>query len=165
MNNRPEQPWSLKMVAPLEPGIVCIDIDRMLQFYTEVVGLKFATDAEASPEMSTEFGTGPHGFRIIRLQTPYGERIKLIQPKQTVLQQNPVPEWVFERQGITYITFVIARCPGSRAAVEKVRCRGDEQRSGRDSQGHHRYLCERSGRELPGIRGICGSRILSPRPF
>ena len=109
MNNRPEQPWSLKMVAPLEPGIVCIDIDRMLQFYTEVVGLKFATDAEASPEMSAEFGTGPHGFRIIRLQTPYGERIKLIQPKKTVLQQNPVPEWVFERQGITYITFVIAQ--------------------------------------------------------
>jgi len=97
------------MVAPLEPGIVCIDIDRMLQFYTEVVGLKFATDAEASPEMSAEFGTGPHGFRIIRLQTPYGERIKLIQPKKTVLQQNPVPEWVFERQGITYITFVIAQ--------------------------------------------------------
>jgi predicted enzyme related to lactoylglutathione lyase len=96
------------MVAPLEPGIVCLDLDRMLQFYTEVVGLKFATDAEASAEMSAIFGTGRHGFRIIRLQTPYGERIKLIQPKKVSLKQNPVPEWVFERQGITYITFVIA---------------------------------------------------------
>src|SRR5258707_9809817 len=103
-----KESWSLKMVSPLEPGIVCIDLDRMLKFYTEVLGLTFATDAEASAEMSTEFGTGPHGFRIIRLQTPYGERIKLIQPKKVVLQQNPVPEWVFERQGITYITFVIA---------------------------------------------------------
>jgi lactoylglutathione lyase len=119
MNNRPEQAWSLKMVAPLEPGIVCIDIDRMLQFYTEVVGLKFATDAEASAEMSTEFGTGPHGFRIIRLQTPYGERIKLIQPKKTVLQQNPVPDWVFERQGITYITFVIAQVQEVALRLEK----------------------------------------------
>ena len=108
MNKRLEQSWSLRMVTPIEPGIVCIDIDRMLKFYTQVLGLKFATDAEASAEMSTEFGTGPHGFRIVRLQTPYGERIKLIHPKNTVLKQNPVPDWVFERQGITYITFVIA---------------------------------------------------------
>ena len=95
------------MVAPLEPGIVCIDIDRMFDFYTGVLGLRLATDAEATPEMSTKFGTGPNGFRIIRLQTPYGERIKLVQPKKTVLKQNPVPEWVFERQGIAYLTFVI----------------------------------------------------------
>jgi len=107
MNSPHQQTWSLRMATPIEPGIVCIDIDRMFQFYTEVLGLKFTTDAEASPEMSTEFGTGPHGFRIIRLQTPYGERIKLIQPKQTVLKKSPVPHWVFERQGITYITFVV----------------------------------------------------------
>src|SRR6202035_4773758 len=75
MNSHAPKSWSLKMLAPLEPGIVCLDLDRMLQFYTEVVGLKFATDAEASAEMSAAFGTGPHGFRIIRLQTPYGERI------------------------------------------------------------------------------------------
>jgi len=103
-----EQSWSLRMVAPLEPGIVCTDIDRMFAFYTAVLGLKFATDAEATAEMSTKFGTGPHGFRIIRLQTPYGERIKLIQPKKTVLKQRELPNWVFERQGITYITFIIA---------------------------------------------------------
>lgn len=100
--------WSLRMVAPLEPGIVCIDIDRMFAFYTGILGLQFATDAEAMPEMSTKFGTGPHGFRIIRLQTPYGERIKLIQPKKTVLRQRENPDWVFERQGIAYITFVVA---------------------------------------------------------
>jgi len=108
MNDHAQQSWSLKMVVPLEPGIVCIDIDRMLEFYTDVLGLKFVSDAEASPEMSTEFGTGPNGFRIIRLQTPYGERIKLVQPKKTTLKQNPVPEWVFERQGIAYLTFIIA---------------------------------------------------------
>ncbi len=107
MNQLLEQPWSLKMVAPLEPGIVCMDLDRMLNFYTGVLGLKFATDAEAPAKMSTEFGTGPGGFRIIRLQTPYGERIKLIQPKSVSLEQNQIPKWVFHRQGITYITFVI----------------------------------------------------------
>jgi lactoylglutathione lyase len=107
MNTQARESWSLRMVAPLEPGIVCIDIDRMFDFYTGVLGLRFATDAEAAPEMSTKFGTGPHGFRIIRLQTPYGERIKLIQPKKTALKQSPIPDWVFERQGIAYLTFVI----------------------------------------------------------
>ena len=107
MTTHPQPAWSLRMVAPLEPGIVCLDIDRMLAFYTQVLGLRFVTDAEAAPEMSTRFGTGPEGFRIIRLQTPYGERIKLVQPKETPSQQSPSPEWVFERQGISYITFVI----------------------------------------------------------
>ena len=108
MNPQLTQSWSLRMVAPLEPGIVCIDLDRMLDFYTTVLGLRLASDAEATPDMSTRFGTGPHGFRIIRLQTPYGERIKLIQPKRTTLRQNEIPQWVFERQGIAYLTFVIA---------------------------------------------------------
>jgi lactoylglutathione lyase len=57
--------------------------------------------------MSTEFGTSPNGFRIIRLQTPYGERIKLVQPKKVLPQPSEVPAWVFEGQGIAYITFVI----------------------------------------------------------
>ena len=96
------------MVSPLEPGIVCVDIDRMLDFYTSILGLKFVSDAEATAAMSTEFGTSPYGFRIIRLQTLYGERIKLVQPKTVLPKQSHVPDWVFEGQGIAYITFVIA---------------------------------------------------------
>ncbi len=100
--------WSLRMLSPLEPGIVCIDLDRMLEFYTVVLGFQFVSDAEASAEMSTKFGTSPNGFRIVRLQTPYGERIKLVQPKKVLPQKRGVPEWVFEGQGIAYLTFIIA---------------------------------------------------------
>jgi catechol 2,3-dioxygenase-like lactoylglutathione lyase family enzyme len=101
-----EQPWSFKMVAPLEPGIVCIDMERMLKFYTEVLGLQLVADAQTTPEMSTKFRATPHGYRIVRLQTPYGERIKLAQPKVPPVQ-NPVPEWVYERQGLAYFTFIV----------------------------------------------------------
>ena len=101
-----EQPWAFKMVAPLEPGIVCIDMERMLKFYTEVIGLKLVADAQTTPEMSTKFRATPHGYRIVRLQTPYGERIKLAQPKVPPVQ-NPVPEWVYERQGLAYFTFIV----------------------------------------------------------
>ena len=101
-----KEPWTLKMVAPLEPGIVCIDMERMLKFYTEVLGLKLVSDAETTPEMSTKFRATPYGYRIVRMQTPYGERVKLVQPKVPPVQ-NPVPEWVYQRHGLAYFTFII----------------------------------------------------------
>jgi catechol 2,3-dioxygenase-like lactoylglutathione lyase family enzyme len=71
-----------------------------------VLGLKLVSDAEATPEMSTRFGTSTHGYRVVRLQTPYGERIKLVQTRKPP-SENPIPEWVYERQG-TYLTFIVA---------------------------------------------------------
>lgn len=106
-NTNGQKSWSLKMVVPLEPGIVCIDIDRMLEFYTGVLGLELVSDAQTTPEMSRRSGATPYGYRIVRLQTPYGERIKLAQPGK-LPKQNPVPEWVHERQGYAYLTFVVA---------------------------------------------------------
>ncbi len=107
LNMNAQQSWSLKMVVPLEPGIVCIDIDRMLEFYTGVLGLTLVSDAQTTPEMSKRSGATPYGYRIVRLQTPYGERIKLVQPGKPP-KQNRVPDWVHERQGFAYLTFVIA---------------------------------------------------------
>jgi lactoylglutathione lyase len=100
------QSWSLKMTAPLEPGIVCNDIERMLEFYVGVLGLNLVADADTIPEMSRRLGGTPHGYRIVRLQTPYGERIKLVQPARQAPKPNPVPEWLYERHGLAYLTFV-----------------------------------------------------------
>jgi lactoylglutathione lyase len=102
-----ENPWTLKMVVPMEPGIVCKDINRMLPFYVGVLGFKFVSDAETLPQLSKRFGATPYGYRIVRLQTFYGERIKLVQPKQHAPNPNPAPEWLFERHGFAYLTFVI----------------------------------------------------------
>ncbi|MGA2991076.1 MAG: VOC family protein [Candidatus Korobacteraceae bacterium] len=111
------KPWSLKMMAPLEPGIVCIDMERMLKFYTGVLGLTLVADAETAPEMSAKFRATPHGYRIVRLQTPYGERVKLVQPKVPPIQ-NPMPEWVFQRQGFAYMTFIIDDMPAMVARLK-----------------------------------------------
>ena len=116
-----EQSWSLRMTVPLEPGIVCRDIDAMLEFYTGVLGLKLVSDAETTPELSTRFGATPHGYRIVRLQTPYGERIKLVRPNQEPPRPRPVPRWVYERHGLAYLTFVIADMP---AVVRHLKAHG-----------------------------------------
>lgn len=107
-NSAGHQPWSLKMTVPLEPGIVCNHIEAMLEFYTGVLGLKLVGDAKATPELSARAGATPHGYRIVRLQTPYGERIKLVQPNQDPPPPRAVPRWVHERHGLAYLTFVIA---------------------------------------------------------
>jgi lactoylglutathione lyase len=107
MVKKAAQPWSLKMTAPLESGIVCNDIEPMLTFYVDVLGLRLVADASTTPELSRRLGGTPHGYRIVRLQTPYGERIKLVQPAKQPPKPNPVPEWLYERHGISYLTFVI----------------------------------------------------------
>jgi lactoylglutathione lyase len=108
MNADATKSFSLQMVSPLEPGIVCVDIDRMLDFYARILGLTIMSDDQATAEMSAIFGAAPHGFRIIRLQTPYGERVKLVQVRNGQARRIPAPEWVFERQGIAYITFIVS---------------------------------------------------------
>jgi len=119
MNAHAKKSFSLKMVSPLEPGIVCVDIDRMLDFYTRVLGLTIASDAQATAKMSAIFGAAPHGFRIIRLQTPYGERIKLVQVKNGPAKRIRAPEWVFDRQGIAYITFIVSNISEVTARLSK----------------------------------------------
>jgi lactoylglutathione lyase len=101
------QAWQLKMTAPLEVGIVCVDLERMLTFYTDVVGLKKVADAETPPEMSKLARSAPNGYRIVRMQTPFGERIKLIQPTGESPKQAGVPEWAFLRAGVAFNTFLV----------------------------------------------------------
>jgi lactoylglutathione lyase len=108
MGNNAADVWSLKMTVPLEMGLVCNNMDRMLDFYVGVLGLKLVGDAKTNPEMSTKLAGTPHGYRIVRLQTPYGERVKFVQPDKDAPKPNPVPQWVFERHGYAYLTFVIA---------------------------------------------------------
>jgi catechol 2,3-dioxygenase-like lactoylglutathione lyase family enzyme len=100
-------PWALKMVAPLEPGIVCFDMERMFRFYIDILGLTVVHDVEAPQHIGKAIHISPHGYRIVRLQTSYGERIKLIQSN---VPPNPHPEYdyVYECQGLAYLTFIVS---------------------------------------------------------
>ena len=105
--NETTKRWQLKMTTPLEVGISTVDIEQMIRFYTEVLGLKLIADNKVAPEMSTLTGATPSGYRIVRLQTPFGERVKFVQTGNP----TPVtkrPRYVMERQGLAYLTFVIA---------------------------------------------------------
>jgi len=97
----------MKMIAPLEPAIVCFDMERMLRFYVEILGLGLVSDIEADPDVGRRIHISHHGYRIVRLQTSYGERIKLI-----VSNVPPKPHadfnYVYECQGHAYLTFIVS---------------------------------------------------------
>jgi lactoylglutathione lyase len=104
--------FALKQAAPLEVAIVTRDIDKMLPFYRDILGLKFISDVKTPPEMSTKTGATPSGYRIIRLQLPGGERIKLVQPGTNGGSPEPT-DYGMGRSGFEYITIIITDMKGT----------------------------------------------------
>ncbi len=103
--------WSLKMTAPLEVAVSVNDVDKMLRFYTEVLGLKKVSDAKVPSEMTKKTGQSAHGLRVVRLATPYGEWIRLIQTGQPP-KPGEAPEYVFDRHGLVYVSFLVTDIDG-----------------------------------------------------
>jgi catechol 2,3-dioxygenase-like lactoylglutathione lyase family enzyme len=99
------------MAAPMEVAISVNNMDRMLKFYTEVLGLKKFADNEVPSEMTTRVGQTPYGLRVVRLLTPNGEMVRLIQVGKPPLP-GEVPRYIFERHGLIYVSFIVADLEG-----------------------------------------------------
>ncbi len=96
----------MKMKAPMEIGICCDDLDRLRTFYVDVLGCEPINEHQVPAEKSTPAGMAKDGYRVARLQTSWGERLKLIQPVTRAAGAEPA-EWILGRRGIAYITFII----------------------------------------------------------
>ena len=70
---------TITMKAPLEVGICVADLDRAVAFYQGVLGFARISEATLPPERAEAAGFGPVAFRMVRMQTNYGERIKLLE--------------------------------------------------------------------------------------
>jgi lactoylglutathione lyase len=94
------------MTAPLELGICVSDLPRMLAFYEGVLGLKRISEIALNDHGARISGLGEQGYTVVRLQTDYGERIKLMGPNSapTVPVAATTPS---SRAGIGYITFLV----------------------------------------------------------
>ena len=96
----------MKMAAPLEIAISCADLDRMVGFYTEVLGCRVVSVVEMPPEKAKALPLATAGYRVARLQTTGGERIKFLEP---VAERQSVPhaDEVMMREHAFYITFIV----------------------------------------------------------
>ncbi|HEY9317985.1 MAG TPA: VOC family protein, partial [Achromobacter sp.] len=102
---------ALHMTVPMEVGICCQDLDALLAFYTDVVGLTLVNRVSVPADKARATGLTVHGYDVARLQTPYGERIKLLQP--SVAPDAAVRgAAILDRQGATYLTFIVRDLAG-----------------------------------------------------
>lgn len=97
---------TLHMTVPMEVGICCADLDALAAFYTDVMGLTLVNRVTVPAGKAQATGLTPHGYDVARLQTPYGERIKLLQP---AVAPEPAVRGaaILDRQGAVYLTFIV----------------------------------------------------------
>lgn len=97
---------ALHMTVPMEVGICCADLDALAAFYTSVMGLTLVNRVTVPADKARAMGLTAHGYDVARLQTPYGERIKLLQP---AVAPEPAVRGaaILDRQGAAYLTFIV----------------------------------------------------------
>jgi catechol 2,3-dioxygenase-like lactoylglutathione lyase family enzyme len=107
----------MKQTTAIEAGICVQDIDRMLAFYTNVLDCKEVRRAPIPPELSSQLTLATDGYLCVWLQTPYGERIKLMHPAIPPAAAE-LPTQLTERTGIAYLTFYCSDLAETLAAAE-----------------------------------------------
>ncbi len=96
----------MKMTAPLEIGICVADLPRAMAFYEGVLGLQKISEIDLNEHGSQVSGLGTSGYRVVRLQTTFGERIKLVCPNGSPSRPSPAAT-PSSRTGLAYITFLV----------------------------------------------------------
>lgn len=96
----------MKMQAPLEIGIAVRDLAGMTKFYADILGFKHVSEVNVPAEKSQLNQLSPDGCTVVRLQTSYGERIKLLAAPSTQAAKHE--RWLLARAGLAYITLIIS---------------------------------------------------------
>lgn len=96
----------MKMLAPMEVGICCQDVQALTVFYTRILGFSPVGTIEVAAGKSMQTGLTHAGYRVVRLQTPWGERIKLVQPVAKPAPRMDEPD-ILSRAGTAYLTFIV----------------------------------------------------------
>ena len=97
----------MRALAPMEVGFTVADIDAVLPFYRDVLGLSVLSDIVAPAAKSRQTGLAPDGYRVMRLENGAGDRLKLAQPTAAPLDAEP-RAFALQRRGGAYATFIVA---------------------------------------------------------
>ena len=114
----------LNMTLPLEVGIGCHHLPTMRDFYEGTLGLEFVSEARAPEQIAQNYRLARSAATVVRLQTPRGERIKLIAPDGAPAPPAQPGAYVFDHPNVMYLTFIISDIHAvvRRLAVAGVRC-------------------------------------------
>ncbi len=96
----------MRTAAPFEVGITVAELATVLPFYERVLGLRVVGDLEVPAAKGAASGLSPGGYRIVRLETSSGDRLKLAQPR-IAPTDVPCAGSAMERRGAAYVTFIV----------------------------------------------------------
>lgn len=99
---------ALHMTLPLEVGIGCRDLAVMRRFYQDTLGLQLISEARVPVQVAQDYRLARGSATVIRLQTSYGERIKLIAPDEAPALPTEHPAYVLDQPNVMYLTFIIS---------------------------------------------------------
>ena len=97
---------SMKMISPLEVGLGVRDLPRMRHFYENALGCQFVNEVAVPADKARQAALSDGGYIVVRLQTSYGERIKLlapVNPPAAVVRSGPI----LEQPNAYYLTFIV----------------------------------------------------------
>lgn len=97
----------MKMTAPMEVGLTVRDLPTMRAFYEDALGFSFVSEFHVPPAKAREAGMSAGGYTVIRLQTPYGERIKLLRPDIAPAARADPADNILDRADASYLTFIV----------------------------------------------------------
>ena len=117
----------MKMVAPLEIGICVDNLDGMIAFSRDVIGLEYVSTFDVPPDKSAQASFTDRGYRIVRLQTNSGERIKLARPLDAPAAPAEADE-ILARRGNVFLTFIVADLD---AQIDQLVAAGVKMRTGK----------------------------------
>lgn len=70
----------MTIIAPIEIGISCFNIDEMIKFYSSAFSFDLINEISVPADASKGTIFCDAGYCVARLQAPFGERIKLLSP-------------------------------------------------------------------------------------
>ena len=116
----------MKVATRFEPAICVQDLDRMLGFYRDTLGMSVFSIDDISAAQSSAALLCQRGYRVARLETSGHDRLKLIAPIDAGEKQAEVP-FALARTGFAYLTFIV---PDLAHIMERVRMAGGKIKTG-----------------------------------
>lgn len=99
---------TIDMIVPLEVGIACRDLPKLRAFYQDVMGFQFVSEIVVPAAKAAPSALSADGYTVVRLQTPYGERVKLLAPNTPAAPAAAMPgKYILDRASASYLTFIV----------------------------------------------------------
>lgn len=119
----------MKVVSPFEPTIRVRDLERSVRFYRDVLEMKIFSIDDITADQSSRASLAPSGYRMARLDTEGGDRLKLAEPVGMAYEPQAPSEFVLGRPGFAYLSYIV---PDIQDTIARLKGAGAPIRTGQE---------------------------------